>query len=58
MIDTMEYLYNGGRCTALQAIAGSDLKIHTIIEVRPDGTLGVKEKNTWNGQEGTSDGAG
>lgn len=44
MIDTMEYLYKGGRCTALQAIAGSVLKIHPIIEVRPDGTLGVKEK--------------
>lgn len=44
IIDTMEYLYKGGRCTALQAIAGSVLKIHPIIEVRPDGTLGVKEK--------------
>jgi DegV family protein with EDD domain len=44
MIDTMDYLYKGGRCTALQAIAGSVLKIHPIIEVRPDGTLGVKEK--------------
>jgi DegV family protein with EDD domain len=44
MIDTMEYLYKGGRCTALQAIAGSVLKIHPIIEVRSDGTLGVKNK--------------
>lgn len=44
MIDTMDYLYKGGRCTALQAIAGSVLKIHPVIEVRPDGTLGVKEK--------------
>jgi len=44
LIETMEYLYKGGRCTALQAIAGSVLKIHPIIEVRPDGTLGVKEK--------------
>jgi fatty acid-binding protein DegV len=40
----MEYLYKGGRCTALQAIAGSVLKIHPIIKVKPDGTLGVKEK--------------
>jgi fatty acid-binding protein DegV len=40
----MEYLYKGGRCSALQAIAGSVLKIHPIIEVRPEGTLGVKEK--------------
>jgi DegV family protein with EDD domain len=44
MIDTMEYLYKGGRCSALQAIAGSMLKIHPIIEVKTDGTLGVKEK--------------
>jgi fatty acid-binding protein DegV len=40
----MEYLYKGGRCTALQAIAGSVLKIHPIIEVNQAGTLGVKEK--------------
>ena len=44
VIDTMEYLYKGGRCSALQAIAGSVLKIHPIIEVHTDGTLGVKEK--------------
>lgn len=44
VIDTMEYLYKGGRCNALQALAGSVLKIHPIIEVRPDGTLGVKGK--------------
>lgn len=44
IIDTMEYLYKGGRCTALQAIVGSVLKIRPIIEVRSDGTLGVKEK--------------
>ncbi len=44
VIDTMEYLYKGGRCTALQAIAGSVLKIHPIIEVNHTGALGVKEK--------------
>jgi DegV family protein with EDD domain len=44
VIDTMEYIYKGGRCTAIQAIAGSVLKIHPIIEVNRDGTLGVKEK--------------
>ncbi len=52
VIDTMEYLYKGGRCTALQAIAGSVLKIHPIIEVRPDGTLGVKEKTRGSLQKG------
>jgi DegV family protein with EDD domain len=44
MVDTMEYLYKGGRCSALQSIIGSMLKIHPIIEMCPDGTLGVKGK--------------
>ncbi len=44
IIDTMDYLYKGGRCTALQAIFGSMLKIRPVIEVRQDGTLGVKDK--------------
>jgi DegV family protein with EDD domain len=52
VIDTMEYLYKGGRCTALQAIAGSVLKIHPIIEANQDGTLGVKEKARGTLQKG------
>jgi DegV family protein with EDD domain len=44
VIDTMDYLYKGGRCTALQAIFGSMLKIRPVIYVRPDGTLGVLDK--------------
>jgi DegV family protein with EDD domain len=44
MVETMEYLYKGGRCSALQAVVGSMLKIRPIIEVRRDGTMGVKEK--------------
>jgi len=44
IIDTMEYLYKGGRCSALQAIFGSMLKIRPVIEVRADGTLGIKDK--------------
>jgi DegV family protein with EDD domain len=44
MVDTMDYLYKGGRCSALQALAGSMLKIRPVIEVRGDGTLGVREK--------------
>jgi DegV family protein with EDD domain len=43
-IETMEYLYKGGRCTALQALVGSLLRIRPIIAVRPDGTLGVRDK--------------
>jgi DegV family protein with EDD domain len=52
MVDTMDYLYKGGRCTAIQAIAGSVLKIHPIIEVKQDGTLGVKEKARGTHQKG------
>ena len=44
VIDTMDYLYKGGRCTPMQALVGSILKIRPVIEVRPDGTLGVKDK--------------
>jgi fatty acid-binding protein DegV len=52
MIETMDYLYRGGRCTALQAIAGSVLKIHPIIKVRSDGTLGMNEKARGTLQKG------
>ncbi len=52
IIDTMEYLYKGGRCSALQALAGSVLKIHPIIEVRADGTLGVKGKARGSREKG------
>jgi DegV family protein with EDD domain len=52
VIDTMVYLYKGGRCTAIQAIAGSVLKIHPIIEVKKDGSLGVREKARGTRQKG------
>jgi len=44
VIDTMDYLYKGGRCTGMQAFVGSMLKIHPIIHVRKDGSLGVLDK--------------
>lgn len=44
LIDTMEYLYKGGRCSGLQALAGSLLQIRPIITVQVNGTLGVKHK--------------
>lgn len=44
IIDTLDYLYKGGRCSALQNLMGSLLSIRPIIEVRKDGTLGVKAK--------------
>ncbi len=44
VIDTLTYLHMGGRCTAVQALVGSLLKLRPVIEVRADGTLGVKDK--------------
>ncbi len=44
VIDTMEYLYKGGRCSGLQALAGSLLSIRPIIFVYPDGTMNVRHK--------------
>jgi fatty acid kinase fatty acid binding subunit len=41
VVDTLEYLYLGGRCSAITNLAGSVLQIRPVIEVRPDGTLGV-----------------
>ncbi|HOT92202.1 MAG TPA: DegV family protein [Anaerolineae bacterium] len=43
-LETMRYLYMGGRCTALQSLAASMLKIRPIIAGMPDGTLGLKAK--------------
>ncbi|MFW5714586.1 MAG: DegV family protein [Brevefilum sp.] len=44
VIDTMEYLHKGGRCTGLQAFVGSMLQIRPVIHVLPNGKLGVLEK--------------
>lgn len=44
VIDTLDYLHMGGRCSAMELIIGSMLKIRPVIEVKNDGTLGVKEK--------------
>jgi len=44
VLDTLEYLYKGGRCTSLQSIVGSVLRIHPVIGMRPDGTLGIFDK--------------
>jgi DegV family protein with EDD domain len=44
VVDTLEYVYKGGRCSAVEMIVGSLLKIRPVIEVRPDGTLGIREK--------------
>jgi len=43
VIDTMDYLYKGGRCNALQHLAGSLLKLHPVIYALSDGSLDVKK---------------
>ena len=45
VIETMEYLYKGGRCSALQHLVGSLLKIRPVIEVDAHGKMGVKDKS-------------
>jgi len=44
IVDTMEYLYMGGRCSALQNVMSSLLKIRPLIYMQPNGSLGVKKK--------------
>lgn len=43
VVDGLKYLYMGGRCTALEAFAGSSLKLHPLIHME-DGSLHVKKK--------------
>lgn len=44
IIETLDYLHKGGRCSAMQSLASSLFHIRPVIAVRPDGTLGVKTK--------------
>ncbi len=44
VIETLRYLYMGGRCSAMQNLVGSVLKIRPVIEVLGDGALGVRER--------------
>lgn len=44
IIDTLEYLHLGGRCSSMQSIASSLLQIRPVIEMKPEGTLGIKAK--------------
>jgi DegV family protein with EDD domain len=44
LLDTLDYVYKGGRCSAVTAIVGNLLKIRPILESRPDGTISIREK--------------
>lgn len=44
VLDRLDYAYKGGRVSSLQMLVGSLLKIRPIIELRPDASLGIREK--------------
>ncbi len=43
VVDTLLYLYRGGRCSGLSALAGGALKLHPRIDVK-DGVMGSGKK--------------
>lgn len=43
IIDTVDYLYKGGRCSAIAALGANMLKLHPCIEVK-NGAMGVGKK--------------
>jgi DegV family protein with EDD domain len=44
ILNSLEYLYHGGRCSAIDHFASSLLKIRPFLNIKPDGTLGVLKK--------------
>ena len=44
ILDTLDYLYHGGRCKAVEHFVASLLKIHPFLEIQPEGTLRVLQK--------------
>ncbi len=44
ILNSLEYLYHGGRCSAINHIAASILKIRPFLHVLPDGSLGILRK--------------
>jgi len=43
-VDDLMYLHRGGRLSKLSAVGGSLLGIKPVLNINPDGTLGLKEK--------------
>ncbi len=44
ILDTVDYLYHGGRCSKIDSLFSSLLSIKPFLRVLPDGTLGVLQK--------------
>ena len=44
ILDTIDYVYHGGRCSAIEHFFSAMLKIRPFLQIHPDGTLGVLQK--------------
>jgi DegV family protein with EDD domain len=44
ILNSLEYLYHGGRCSAINHFAASLLKIRPFLQVLSDGSLGILKK--------------
>jgi len=44
ILNSLEYLFHGGRCSAINHFASSLLKIRPFLHLKPDGSLGVLKK--------------
>lgn len=55
MIESLDYLYKGGRCSALQSFFGSLLKIRPIIYVKSNGTMDVLENTRGTRRRGMAE---
>ncbi len=44
ILDTLDYIYHGGRCSSIEHFVSSLLRIHPFLNVLPDGTLGILQK--------------
>lgn len=44
ILDTLNYLYHGGRCSVIEHFVTSILNIHPFLNIKQNGTLGVLQK--------------
>lgn len=44
ILDTLDYIYHGGRCSAVEHFFSAMIKIRPFLQILPDGTLGVLKK--------------
>ncbi len=44
ILDTLDYLYHGGRCSVINHFVASLFKIRPFLNIKPDGTMGILQK--------------